>query len=1285
MCLINIIKLDNKKIERVINTASLLSFALSVACVMLRDVVIISTGFGNQFSYQGSSVFLLMFFYNTLLISAIVFVHILWWKRSDLKGQRKHILILIIMTLVTSPPGFLSDYVLPLFTKYTTVPVACISMLLPGIWVYISTKKYRTYGVTTSNVSQYAFTAVTVPILVLDHKNIICLENKAAVNFYGDSFKGRNITDLILFRGRKPNDMFFNHDIENATITVETPSGDKICDMVLTTERDKYNDAICKIVVLRDITDIEHKDNLLEAVNQAAGILLASHDKDSIEHPLKTSMAFIGHSMNADRIHIWQNKIIDGEMCFSLEYNWINDYAKGKKDVPLGSKFMHKDKPAWIRSFLQNECIGGPVFKMKADDNKFFSTFDIKSVVLIPLFLDEQFWGLFSIDDCEREREFTDDDVSILRSVSLMMASTINRYALVEKRTLELAIQTTTLKTMIDSIPDVLFTKDLDLKYMHCNKAFETHLGHSAKDIIGKKDSDEIGIPYEKALEMNEIDRRVIRENKSFTTEETVPNADGVNLWFESTKIPLLLNNTVVGIVGISRDITQQLEQERKMAADLKHINIQSETLARITTSPTISSGDIKAAADVIAEEACKVLYASRVSIWRLTENNMLINISSYEADSQQHIIQGDYSISGNNKYTELVNTQRLVVINNIKECEALLPLYYGTLCACIDAPIRIDGKLYGIICIEQFISDEYPGMRIWRTGEKNFTSSIADLMALAISGHERRMAKDEATAASQAKSDFLANMSHEIRTPMNVIVGLTELLIEGDVAHESEKEYLQKINTAGVTLTGLINDVLDISKIESGKFDLSPTQYELPSLLNDIVTISIIKIGEKPINFKLELADELFVKFHGDDLRVKQILINLLSNAFKYTRMGTVTLKVDCERDSENAESVMLSFAVIDTGIGMREEDVKKLFTDYSQVDTHANRAIEGTGLGLSIAKGLAELMGGDITVKSEYGKGSTFNLVIKQGFISDEIISGEIAETLRNFRYVDDTRKSGKQLKRPDLSYVKVLVVDDSPTNLDVARGVLGKYKMQVDCVMSGEEAIEKIKSEELIYDAIFMDHMMPGMDGIEAAGLIRALGTEYAEKIPIIALTANAIAGNEQLFLDEGFQAFLTKPISVIKLDYVIRQWIMNSGQLTVDSGQSTENEQPSTVNSQLSTLSIPGINTILGLSLYEDDMEMFVEILQSYAENIPDELEKLKDLTEETIYDYGLNVHTVKGASSSIGAKEITLRAKNLESMAKAGDYSGVKAESDEFIKDAEILVGNIKEWLEKNGL
>jgi CheY-like chemotaxis protein len=309
-----------------------------------------------------------------------------------------------------------------------------------------------------------------------------------------------------------------------------------------------------------------------------------------------------------------------------------------------------------------------------------------------------------------------------------------------------------------------------------------------------------------------------------------------------------------------------------------------------------------------------------------------------------------------------------------------------------------------------------------------------------------------------------------------------------------------------------------------------------------------MIRIEDKPIAFNLDIDEHLPCYLFGDYLRIKQILNNLLSNAFKYTKEGKVILGVGWEKvenieygEASPSKSLFVNFTISDTGIGIHEEDIAKLFSDYNQVDTSASREADGSGLGLSITKRFVELMDGEISVESEYGKGTTFRVRVRQGFVTDKPIGKETVKSLSGFNFSEKKKHTQEKLVRSDLSYARVLVVDDFPTNLDVAAGMLRKYKMKVDCVTSGKESVDRIATGEPIYNAIFMDHMMPGMDGIEATKLIRALGTKYGENIPIIALTANVVEGNEQMFLNNGFDAFIPKPFNVMLLDSIIQKWI------------------------------------------------------------------------------------------------------------------------------------------------
>jgi signal transduction histidine kinase/CheY-like chemotaxis protein len=538
------------------------------------------------------------------------------------------------------------------------------------------------------------------------------------------------------------------------------------------------------------------------------------------------------------------------------------------------------------------------------------------------------------------------------------------------------------------------------------------------------------------------------------------------------------------------------------------------------------------------------------------------------------------------------------------------------------------------------------------------------------------------AESASEAKSRFLANMSHEMRTPLNAVVGLSELMLAALESQEGEiSDNLKKIHTAGMTLLNIVNDILDISKIESGKFELMPTEYDVPSLINDTVTLNVMRIGDKPIQFKLQINENLPGRLFGDELRIKQICNNLISNALKYTKEGEVEWLLDYER--ENGQ-VWLILRVRDTGIGIRPEDLGKLFSDYNQVDTKSNRMIEGTGLGLSITKMMVEMMDGVIEVESEYGKGSIFTARIRQGFVTDEPIGKTVVENLKQFHYCDSKRNDNAKLVRIRLPYVKVLVVDDVQTNLDVAKGMMKPYGMQIDCVTSGRKAVNRIREAKVIYNAIFMDHMMPEMDGMEATRIIREeIGTDYARNIPIIALTANAIIGNEKMFLENGFQAFISKPIDIMQMDKVIRQWLRNR-KLEKEYLMRRETSLSLSEDIQAGFPAadqpvIQGIDMVKGLGRFSGDTEVFLQILRSYAGSTIALLDRVRQAPEDErkLAEYVVTVHGIKGSSRGICAESLGNMAEALEKAAKAGDLTFVQANNKAFVEAADALIENLR--------
>ncbi|MDR0868301.1 MAG: response regulator [Planctomycetota bacterium] len=378
----------------------------------------------------------------------------------------------------------------------------------------------------------------------------------------------------------------------------------------------------------------------------------------------------------------------------------------------------------------------------------------------------------------------------------------------------------------------------------------------------------------------------------------------------------------------------------------------------------------------------------------------------------------------------------------------------------------------------------------------------------------------------NQSKSSFLARMSHEIRTPMNAIIGMSELA-EREQGKPGAVERLREIKRAGVNLLAIINDILDFSRIEAGTMQITPAPYAAVALFRDINTIVRNRLGNKKIEFTEEFALDIPATLIGDESRVRQILLNLLTNAVKYTPAGFIAFSANAERLAP--DTVRLIFTVADSGVGIKEEDLPKLFEDFSRFDLDRHRSIEGAGLGMSITRALCRAMDGDITVASEYGKGSVFTATITQRF------SGAQHFGDRDLQESTALPASGAaRFTAPDC---RVLIVDDVEINLDVCEGLLEPYEMQITKCLSGAEAVESARQNA--YDLIFMDHMMPEMDGIETTKRIRALAGY--PKTPIIALTANAIAGMKTMFLENGFTDFLPKPIEIAKLNDLVEKYV------------------------------------------------------------------------------------------------------------------------------------------------
>ncbi|MCL2007385.1 MAG: ATP-binding protein [Treponema sp.] len=597
--------------------------------------------------------------------------------------------------------------------------------------------------------------------------------------------------------------------------------------------------------------------------------------------------------------------------------------------------------------------------------------------------------------------------------------------------------------------------------------------------------------------------------------------------------------------------------------------------------------------------------------------------------------------------------------------------------------PLFLHSRLWGLFSIQDcrekkaFSEEE---ISILRTGGLLIANVFLRnnmMQNIRIGSTHLEAALKEAREANKAKSKFLATMSHEIRSPMNVVLGVAESqLLEGthtDVARAA----FEKIFDSGNLLLRIINDILDLSKIEAGKFELNPTNYEMLSLINDVAVMNVMQYGHKQIDFKLKVDENVPLNLFGDELRIKQILNNLISNAFKYTNVGEIVLSFSSK--DINEKNTVLLVSVKDTGQGMTQEQLSVLFEEYTRFNLDANRTTMGTGLGMTITNNLLKMMDGKVSVESTPGVGSTFTLSIPQvNTTPGEVIGKEVAENLQNFNFSGAQREKNTKVVREPMPYGKVFVVDDMKSNLDVAKLLLNPYKLNIDTADSGFEALDIIKSGK-VYDIIFMDHMMPGMDGIETVKKIRESGYEH----PIFALTADAIAGQRDMFLANGFTGFISKPIDLRQLNDALNKFVRDkerrrTGADAIDAPDSEEAASGETGNA----IHIPGVNTKIGLALYGGDIDIYIAVLRAYVPNAINVIDKMRFVSKETLSDYAINVHGLKGISAGIGADKIKVAAQALENKSRSNDLEGVLEGNESILRDAENTVSNIQEWLEE---
>ena len=523
---------------------------------------------------------------------------------------------------------------------------------------------------------------------------------------------------------------------------------------------------------------------------------------------------------------------------------------------------------------------------------------------------------------------------------------------------------------------------------------------------------------------------------------------------------------------------------------------------------------------------------------------------------------------------------------------------------------------------------------------------------------------RERAEAANRAKSEFMAAMSHEMRTPMNAIVGFAELIKEESLGRKVY-QYACDIKDASGRLLEIFDDIWDMSSMEAGKLEIIPKDYNIRNLLRSVSEKADGAAKEKGLLYSMTMDESLPVGYLGDEERIKQVLDHVLDNAVKFTDIGRISLTVEGENRSQ--DQMLLRFIITDTGIGIEEKNLQKIFYNFEQVDSSESRNADGTGIGLSVSKNITELMGGTLSVESQIGKGSTFTICIPQDIRDKKTIGESIKEA-------PDQKEELVMFSAPDCH---ILIVDDNLINRKIAKGMLKDYGFQIDEAESGQEAIDLVKEQK--YDIIFMDHMMPEMDGMEATGIIRKECGKNGEEAVVVALTANAMKGAREMFLSNGFQDFVVKPIDRMLLHNVLSKWI-------------PEEKKESAIAQvafndigfdEIEGIFVKGINIKKVMEQHAGSLSEYLDILNLfYLDGMRKTglIQKLKD--EKDYENYKIEVHGLKSASANIGAQDLSKQAEFLETAAASANGDFIDHNHDDMIESYKKLLAEIKNLLDK---
>jgi len=860
----------------------------------------------------------------------------------------------------------------------------------------------------------------------------------------------------------------------------------------------------------------ERQSSILHAVNTMAEVLFSAEDEDAFEKTLPEGLKYLANVMDLDRIYIWRNELRDGTVYFKQVFNWMNEsFISGKHVSHSDNLTYEKDAPFWLDKFLRNEHIFGVTSELKGAEAELMITNNVKTILAIPVHLHGQFWGFVSFDNCRIERKMSEDDIEILHSGSLIMASAVNRN-----------LQTSALKEvheyaklMLDATPIACMLWDKNQKLFDCNKKI--------LELFGLKNKDELEKRFPEFSPEYQPDGRHSVTTLINGLQECIEKGQIVFSWThllpsgETLPAEITLNSVNFGNDKLVAAYLRDLREEKKMMAEIEQRDILLHTVNYAATL-LLDTGITEFEENLFKSMSmmARAVDTDRAYIWKNNYYNGDLCVTqlyewledSTSPQGNEYTINVSYSKTIPDWFETLSKGQ---CVNGI--ASDMLPVTYKFLSAThvksvFVAPIFVQDNFWGFVGF-----DDCHHKRTFSLNEVAILHSGCLLIGNAFLRHnmtlELKNTAEEAKAANISKSSFLANMSHEIRTPMNSIVGFSELALDDNVSTKT-RDYLEKILENSEWLLQIINDILDLSKIESGKMELENIPFNLHELFAACRTVIMPKAIEKGLSMHFYAEPSIGKKIYGDPTRLRQVLVNLLSNAIKFTNTGLIKMQASV-KDIE-PDSVTMFFEIKDSGIGITAEQLEKIFDPFIQADTGTTRKYGGSGLGLPITKNIVELMGGKLVAESTPGVGSKFSFEIK----FDAIDSTD-----------DDTHTQRiifNDMEKPTFKG-EILLCEDNIMNQQVICEHLARVGLKTDVAQNGKVGVDMVKSRtrkgEKQYDLIFMDIHMPVMDGLEAAAKI----FEFDSGIPIVAMTANIMSNDREIYANRGMSDCVGKPFT------------------------------------------------------------------------------------------------------------------------------------------------------------